>query len=325
MNTTTTPLISFIIPVYNVPAEMLKECIDSIMQLTLSPQERQIILVDDGSETPALDGLDTGMRDQLLYLRQRNGGVSTARNLGLQMAEGQFVQFIDGDDLLLRPAYEHVLDLVRFGKTDVVMFSFTDRADAKADATRDEPAESGAELMRHSNIHGSVWGFIFRRSIVGSLRFTPGVAYGEDEEFTPRLLLRAEHVVRTNAVAYLYRQRPASAINSTELRSRLTRLNDAKAVILRLHRQAATLPAAERVALQRRTAQLTMDYIYNVIILTRSRHYLDRRLGDLRKAGLFPLPDRDYTNKYKWFRRMTSTSLGLTVLMRTLPLLERER
>jgi len=325
MNTTTTPLISFIIPVYNVPAEMLKECIDSIMQLTLSPQERQIILVDDGSETPALDGLDTGMRDQLLYLRQRNGGVSTARNLGLQMAEGQFVQFIDGDDLLLRPAYEHALDLMRFGHTDMVMFNFTDNAEAKADEWHDEPEESGAELMRHTNIQGSVCAFIFRRAIVGSLRFTPGVAYGEDEEFTPRLLLRADHVVLTSAVAYLYRQRPSSAINSTEVRSRLQRLNDAKAVILRLHHQAATLPAAERVALQRRTAQLTMDYIYNVIMQTRNRHYLDRKLGELRRLGLFPLPDRDYTLKYKWFRRLTNSGAGIKLLMNVLPMLNKER
>jgi len=321
----TTPLVSFIIPVYNVPPQMLRECIDSILQLTLAPHERQIILVDDGSETTALDCLDDGTRDEVLYVRQKNAGVSTARNLGLQLAEGTFVQFIDGDDLLLRPAYEHALDLMRFGHTDMVMFNFTDNAEAKADEWHDEPEESGAELMRHTNIQGSVCAFIFRRAIVGSLRFTPGVAYGEDEEFTPRLLLRADHVVLTSAVAYLYRQRPSSAINSTEVRSRLQRLNDAKAVILRLHHQAATLPAAERVALQRRTAQLTMDYIYNVIMLTRSRHYLDRRLDELSRAGLFPLPDRDYTNKYKWFRRMTNSSIGLTMLMRTLPLLKPER
>ena len=73
--------------------------------------------------------------------------------------------------------------------------------------------------------------------------------------------------------------------------------------------------------MQRRTAQLTMDYIYNVIVLTRSRHYLDRQLEELGKIGLFPLPDRDYTQKYKWFRRMTNSSIGRTILMRTLPIL----
>ncbi len=88
---------------------------------------------------------------------------------------------------------------------------------------------------------------------------------------------------------------------------------------------ADTLPNNDRLALQRRVAQLTMDYIYNVIIETRSRHYLDRKLASLRSEGLFPLPDRDYTTKYKWFRRMTNSSLGLSLLMRALPLLKKER
>ena len=94
---------------------------------------------------------------------------------------------------------------------------------------------------------------------------------------------------------------------------------------MNLRKKSSTLPPEERVAMQRRIAQLTMDYIYNIIILTRSRHYLDRKLEELRKVGLFPLPDRDYTNKYKWFRRMTKTSVGITMLMRTLPLLNKER
>lgn len=320
----TTPLVSFIIPAYNVPPTMLHECIESILQLSLRPQEREIILVDDGSDTPLLNETKE-LADSLVYVRQQNGGVSTARNRGMRMAQGEFVQFIDGDDLLIHAAYEHVLDLVRFGKSDMVMYNFTDKGDSQQSSYKDEEPMSGTELMRRENIHGSVCGYIFRRAIVGSLRFTPGVAYGEDEEFTPRLLLRAERVCYTNAQAYLYRMRPASAINRSDLRSRLRRLNDAKSVLMRLSKQSATLPAAERIAMQRRTAQLTMDYIYNVITLTHSRHYLNRQIEELRKAGLFPLPDRDYTRKYKWFRRMTSNSVGLTILMRVLPLMKKER
>ena len=60
-------------------------------------------------------------------------------------------------------------------------------------------------------------------------------------------------------------------------------------------------------------------------MLTRNRHFLNRKLEELKKDGLFPLPDRNYTSKYKWFRRMTNTSIGLTLLIRTLPLLNKER
>ena len=103
------------------------------------------------------------------------------------------------------------------------------------------------------------------------------------------------------------------------------RLNDSLQVILKLNRIADTLPTSERLALSRRVAQLTMDYIYNVIVQTRSRHYLDRKLAFLRKGGLFPLPDRDYTTKYKWFRRLTNSSMGLSLLMNILPMIDKER
>jgi hypothetical protein len=200
------------------------------------------------------------------------------------------------------------------------MFDFCERPPKSLKDSDFEPA-TGSEWLRRNNIHGSAWGYVFRSSILGSLRFTPGISYGEDEEFTPQLLLRADRVRVTTAQAYLYSTRPASAINRRDMRSRLKRLNDAKHVILSLRAKATTMPPEESIAIQRRTAQLTMDYIYNVIVITRSRRYLDKQLDELRKKGLFPLPDRNYTTKYTWFRRMTNTSIGLTILLRTLPLL----
>ena len=316
-------LISFIIPAYNVPVDMLRACIESIRELSLRPFEREIIVVDDGSDESPLAALGT-LTDDIIYIRQKNQGVAVARNMGPKMADGDFVQFIDADDVLLRTPYEHVIDLVRYGKTDLVMFDFCEKPD-KNTSYKDTDPMTGATMMHQQNIHGSVCTILFQRSMLGSLRFTPGIAYGEDEEFTPQLLLRAERVISTTARAYYYRQRPASAINRTDMRSRLQRLGDAKGVLLSLHKKCSTLPPEERVAMQRRTAQLTMDYIYNVIVLTRSRHYLDRQLEELGKIGLFPLPDRDYTQKYKWFRRMTNSSIGRTILMRTLPFLNRER
>jgi hypothetical protein len=70
---------------------------------------------------------------------------------------------------------------------------------------------------------------------------------------------------------------------------------------------------------------MTMDYIYNIIIMTRSRHYLDRKLAIMRRDGLFPLPDKNYTSKYKWFRRLTNSSFGLKLLVNLLPFMKKER
>jgi len=323
------PIVSFIIAYYNLPVKMLYRCIDSILALSLRPFEREIIIVDDGSEKSPMNELIKYGSD-IIYLRQHNQGLSAARNTGIRMASGGYLQFIDADDQLLAAPYEHCLDLVRFGKPEMVVFDFMrTEGDNKQDRIpssdfHDSPLQSGSDYMRHQNIRGTACGYLFSRQILGDLRFTPGI-FHEDEEFTPQLLLRAETVCVTDAQAYLYYQNPNSIITDSHIRKRLKRLNDAKEVIVRLTTIADRLPANDKQALQRRTAQLTMDYLYNTIRQTQSRHYLERKIEELRRLGLFPLPDRDYTIKYKWFRRMINSEKGITILMRVIPFLNRER
>ena len=103
---TNQPLVSFIIPVYNLDPEMIRECLESILALSLSKQEREIIVIDDGSEFTPLNNLPDICND-FIYIRQRNQGLSAARNIGLRMATGRFVQFVDGDDRLLRALSRH--------------------------------------------------------------------------------------------------------------------------------------------------------------------------------------------------------------------------
>ena len=308
------PIVSFIITTYNLPAQWLTECIESILALSLRPTEREIILIDDGSDNSPLTQLGT-LANQLLYVRQNNAGLSAARNTALLLATGRYVQFVDGDDCLITTAYEHCLDAARFTDTDVIMFDFSNTRSA-ADTYADQPIVSGAELMRHHNIHGSAWGYLFRRIILGQLRFTPGI-YHEDEEFTPQLLLRADTVLRTSAKAYYYRKRPDSIISSRDATSTDKRLTDLLDVILRLNTRADHLPTDERLALHRRVHQLTMDYIYKVIHTDPKT--LEARVQPLRQAGLYPLPARDYTTKYKWFRRVSSSPTGLALLKLIIP------
>ncbi len=317
-----TPFVSFLLTYYDVPVELLIKCINSILALSLRPAEREIIIVDDGSELSPLPQL--GMyRDEIIYVRQPHGGVSRARNTCIQLARGRYLQFVDSDDELIRTPYEHCLDIVRYGKPNVVLFDYTDRP--TQDVVFDDlPQMSGVELMRNHNIHGGICAYLFQKTALSQLRFTEGIIH-EDEEFVPLLLLRADSVVKTNAKAYLYNNRNESIMTGSSLRHRLVRLNDFKNILKKLNRLADTLPPDSRLALERRVHQLTMDYLYNIILLTGSRHYLDRRLEELRKIGLYPLPKRDYTKKYSWFRRLANTEIGLSMLMRAIPLMKKER
>ena len=316
------PLISFILTYYNLPLTMLCNCIDSILSLSLTADEREIIVVDDGSEDSPMDKL-MQYGDKITYIRQRNQGLSDARNTGIQMATGQYLQFVDGDDKLNKDAYEHCLQIAKRENPEMVVFDFSTTPTNTKDY-KDQPSQSGSHYMRHYNIHGTAWGYLFKRSILGDLRFTSGI-YHEDEEFTPMLLIRAENVIITSAQAYCYQERPDSITNISNINNQQKRLSDFKAILHRLHIAADRMPIDNKTALQRRVAQLTMDYIYQVIRQTCSRQKLESEIQDLTHIGLFPLPNQAYTTKYTWFRRMSASSVGRTILFRIIPLINKER
>ena len=317
------PLVSFILTYYNQPVQMLCECIDSILALSLRPFEREIIVVDDGSTVSPMNGL-MQYGDEIIYVRQKNGGLSMARNKGIDMAQGQFLQFVDADDHLIQTPYEHCLDLIRLNSDiDMVMFDFTSTETTETDYKDTEVMTGSAYMLKH-NIHASACGYLFKRITLGELRFTPDI-WHEDEEFTPQLLIRAEHVCATNAKAYFYYKHKGTITTHDDEESKAKRFDDIRGVLDRLQYLCDRVPQIDRIALQRRVAQLTMDYIYQVIMQQRSMKALNACIDDLSNKGLFPLPDRDYSQKYKWFRKMTNTRLGRTILLNTLPLLKKER
>ena len=94
------------------------------------------------------------------------------------------------------------------------------------------------------------------------------------------------------------------------------RLNDKESIIGKLHVMADRLPMADRLGMQRRVHQLTMDYLYDTIVTTLSEEELERRIRQLEQKGLFPLPDKDYTQKYKWFRLLSKNKLTRKLLMK---------
>ena len=309
--------ISFIVTTYNLPLHMLKECLKSILALSLNRKEREIIIVDDGSDLSVINDL-IDYRDDFIYLRQPNRGVSTARNAGLRLAIGTFIQFVDGDDCILQASYEHCIDIVRYYNPDIVLFDMTNKKCIEVQYDFTGPVD-GSEYMLHNNINGSACCCIFRRSMLVELRFTEGRKYGEDEEFIPRLILRAERLFYTASKAYYYRSHTASALHKSSPKDKVKRLDDNVSVILHLAQIADRMPILEKRAMNRRVAQLTMDYIYNIITLTHNSHYLENCIRRLYDRGLFPLPNKKYTRKYTWFRRITMTKTGRSILCKILP------
>ena len=197
------PLVSFIVTTYNMPHQLLRECLESIGALGLDDDECEIVLVDDGSEVTPLAEL-SDWQDRMVYLRQQNYGLSVARNNGLRIATGHYIQFVDGDDCLLSNTYRQCLQWVKEHDADMMLFGLNTQSarDSEDDIAIEGPM-TGASYLHNHNLRASACGYLFRRLMLDNLRFTPGI-YHEDEEFTPLLLLKADQLYFTEADAYYY-------------------------------------------------------------------------------------------------------------------------
>lgn len=311
------PIVSFIITYYSEPLPLLAECLRSVLQVRslmmqrgMAKQDFEIVVVDDGSQLSPL-GMLKQMDEDICYIRQANAGLSAARNAGLAAAHGEYVQFVDADDALLPHAYCSLCPQSR-EEADIILFRFTSEEDRwhenRADAFTDKntpPARpagcrrtmSGTQYMLHHNVRASACCYLFRRSLLGRLRFADGLLH-EDELFTPLLLLHMHSVSDCPVPAYYYRPWPHSITHTRTARHIARRLDDTETILHRLRDEAGSMQGDDRRALMRRVEQLTTDYIYIMWKVEADRQVRMRRMRQLAADGLLPLPLRSYTLRH---------------------------
>lgn len=332
------PIVSFIITYYSEPLPLLAECLRSVLQVRslmmqrgMAKQDFEIVVVDDGSQLSPL-GMLRQMDGDISYIRQTNAGLSAARNAGLAAAHGEYVQFVDADDALLPHAYCSLCPQSR-EEADIILFRFTsdegrwheDRADAFTDKNTPPArpagcrrAMSGTQYMLHHNVRASACCYLFRRSLLGELRFADGMLH-EDELFTPLLLLRMHSVSDCPVPAYYYRRRPHSITHTRTARHIARRLDDTETILHRLRDEAGSMQGDDRRALMRRVEQLTTDYIYIMWKVEADRQERVRRMRQLTADGLLPLPLRSYTLRHWVFSLVLRLPHGpLDVLARAI-------
>lgn len=295
MNLTNTPLISFVIFFRNLPPDTVLRCIDSVLNLSLRKDEREIIVVDDGSADFLLSSF-AGREDEIVIVRQPSRGIYAAMNAGMRLATGLYVQFVSASDELLLDGYGHCLDLMRYEKPEIVMFNVS--AGKKPHAVYGgEVSETGTEYMRHNTVNPNPCGYAFMRRLSDDTVFDveSGVS---SEEFTAILLLKSEKVISARVAACRSDGSPVEFGCRTDKRNLVKRLDDQFDMICRLKEMSNVLPIDERLAVERRVAQLTVDYLVSVVKDARSSRQLKARIGQLERKGLFPLPDKKYNRKY---------------------------
>lgn len=208
-------LISVIIPVYNVQ-DYLRSCVDSIRNQTYTNLE--IILVDDGStdDSGVICEQYAEKDNRIRVLHKPNGGQSSARNMGIDRAEGRWLTFVDSDDLVAPDMIEKMHHVI--GNGDIVMcdrLKFTETP---------VPDGKSRGITRHGNIEFlqkiydaprfiAIWGKLYRRELFENFRFAEGIIY-EDEDALPQLIYAAQEIVYLQEAKYYYRVRPESTMTS---------------------------------------------------------------------------------------------------------------
>lgn len=312
--------VSFLLAYHNEPVAMLRECIESICALNLTPDEGEIILVDDGSDHSPMPHLQA-FAHRVTYLRQENKGLSAARNTALQRARGRYIQFVDADDRLIPHAYDHCLGALRSLQPDLLLFRSTTLPDAAANPRPFSACTTGPQYMATRNLRPAAWGYLFRRDLAEGLTFAEGRLH-EDEEFTPLLTLRAERLCKTNTCAYYYRQREGSITHNDDPQNLRRRFADYEHAIDRLREVQATATGMAHKALGRRIDQMAMASVYNGMTLLKRTDDQEAHIDHLRQRGLFPLPIKAYTPVYLAFSLMTRWRVGrrlAAILINRLP------
>lgn len=219
--------VSVIIPVYNTE-EYVEEAVRSIMNQTL--KEIEIIIIDDGSTDHSLSVIKKLATEdnRIRYLTQTNQGQSIARNLGIEIAKGEFIYFMDSDDLLEVEALEFCSMKIEKDQLDFLLFNavilnkahkFNISIDYKIPQLNDNQVYSGksmiSELLMQRAYRCSPCIHFIRRKIIDSfqLRFYPGIIH-EDELFSALLYLQAERAGYINNAFFKRRLRADSVMTT---------------------------------------------------------------------------------------------------------------
>lgn len=215
-------LVTVIIPVYQVE-EYLEDCIKSIIRQTYG--ELEIILVDDGStdNSPKICDQYAQMDSRIKVIHKANGGLSSARNAGIDICTGKYVTFVDSDDVVADVMIEEMLNLAKKKHAKIVKIGVIRKNNYTENIAilKDYATYSGdgalSLLFRSNSQIVCGCGKLFTREVIGNIRFPMDRCY-EDEYFTPRMYLRANKVVLSESEYYFYMQRN----NDSILRGKIT-------------------------------------------------------------------------------------------------------
>lgn len=215
------PLLSIIVPVYNVE-EYIEECLKSILNQTF--QDFELILINDGSKDNSIEICSKYVQKdkRIRILHKKNGGLSSARNLGLKNALGKYISFIDSDDLLAdKYTYEILIELMeKNGELDIVQYPyicFSDNTTSIENKSCDNLLLNKDQFFENLNVPnikkgiltGSACDKLYRKDTIEKTYFNESMVF-EDTEWLLRVFEKIKFILVNNKGLYGYRLREGS-------------------------------------------------------------------------------------------------------------------
>lgn len=231
--------LSIVIPVYNV-GKYLHTCLSSLLRQNLTDYE--VIIVNDGSTDNSATIAETFCLEyQNFHLyHKENGGLSSARNFGIEKAVGKYIYFLDSDDYLEDKALSIILDEVEKYDLDGIAFDFRKVSEQGKDIPKknyylDIGIVSGNEFLDTFTCISNVWCYLYRKDtlVENQLNFFNGI-YHEDELFTPQAISYCKRFKFINIVAYNYLQRSGSIMTTLTEEQELKKFNSKITVLEKL-------------------------------------------------------------------------------------------
>ena len=324
-NDKTDRVISFILPIYNV-AKWLPDCLDSLLEQDIPPEDYEIICVNDGSPDNSREiVLEYAARhSNIVLVDKENGGVSSARNAGIDAASGKYVWFVDPDDKIraniLAKLFEKITD------EDVVHFPF------EYIEERDFGLKSGQiELNYHSNFqtassdlqkkfsdntlaYVSIWSCIVKRSFIlqNGFKFNEQMTFVEDVYFKFLIESRCGKSAYIEEALYYYRVRETSAINKRDREFNL-KYTDSTRMLAELYNEYLENNVGESSAFYNNCVNKALQAKEYALwsILRLGKEDFKEQLSKLKTAKLYPYKFRSDNLKLKQYPSVKTKLLAL--------------
>lgn len=205
--------ISVVVPVYKVE-KTLRKCVDSILKQTYKNIE--VILVNDGSPDQCGAICDEYLKkdDRVKVIHKSNGGLSDARNVGIKIATGKYIGFVDSDDYITEDMYESLYNNIQLYNADIAICGVYNMSlNLIEDTIKEEilfsKREALEELFKNQRIQSFAWNKLYKIELFNDISYPFGKRY-EDIFTTYRLFYKSEKIIYSSKKKYVYNNNPES-------------------------------------------------------------------------------------------------------------------